>query len=110
MAKKKVLRDPKTAGGFIEALVDVTGADKKEVRGFLEALTEVVTAELKEAGKAAIPILGVTVTVVDKPARKEREGRNPATGGTITIAAKPASKALKAKVQKRLKDSVIPIR
>ena len=45
--------------------------------------------------------------VVDKPATKERQGRNPSTGEPMTIAAKPAHKAIKFKVAKALNDLVV---
>ena len=80
------------------ALAEKTGLQKKDVKALLEAQAELAYAEAKD---------GYTVQGVGKLVlvnRAARMGRNPATGEPIQI---PAKKAVKFRVAKVCKDSVL---
>jgi len=70
-------------------------------RDFFEELQQLSERELKRCGEFVVP--GMTKLVVQK--RKARLGRNPATGEAIQI---PAKTVVKARIAKKLKDSVLP--
>ena len=70
-------------------------------RDFFEELQQLSERELKRCGEFVVP--GMTKLVVQN--RKARLGRNPATGEAIQI---PAKTVVKARIAKKLKDSVLP--
>jgi DNA-binding protein HU-beta len=81
-------------------------AEKFEVkrtqsREFFDELAALAERELKRSGEFTLP--GLVKLVVQK--RKARMGRNPATGEAIKI---PAKTVVKARIQKALKDAVLP--
>ena len=81
-------------------------AEKFEVkrtqsREFFDELAALAEKELKRSGEFTLP--GMVKLVVQK--RKARMGRNPATGEAIKI---PAKTVVKARIQKALKDAVLP--
>jgi DNA-binding protein HU-beta len=81
-------------------------ADRFEVkrtqsREFFDELAALAEKELKRSGEFTLP--GMVKLVVQK--RKARMGRNPATGEAIKI---PAKTVVKARIQKALKDAVLP--
>ncbi len=81
-------------------------AEKFEVkrtqsREFFDELAALAEKELKRSGEFTLP--GLVKLVVQK--RKARMGRNPATGEAIKI---PAKTVVKARIQKALKDAVLP--
>jgi DNA-binding protein HU-beta len=81
-------------------LAEATGTNRKTASQFIESLGEIAYREAKKNGEFTIPGIGKLV----KQQRKAREGRNPATGETIKI---PAKTALKFRVAKAAKDSVL---
>jgi DNA-binding protein HU-beta len=83
-------------------LAEATGTNRKTASQFIESLGEIAYREAKKNGEFTIPGIGKLV----KQQRKAREGRNPATGETIKI---PAKTALKFRVAKAAKDSVLGI-
>jgi nucleoid DNA-binding protein len=98
----------KTKSLMYQELADKTQLSRKQVAAVLDALAEFVKNELgnkKGAGVATLPGL-VKIYRREKPATKERQGRNPQTGETITISAKPKSTTVRARVLKALKDLV----
>lgn len=104
--RTKSTGNPMTKTELVHALSDHVQCERKTAAEFLEALEEITFKQLKHVG-AASPLPGLLkIAVVDKPARKSRQGINPRTGETITIAAKPASKSVKVRALKRLKDVI----
>lgn len=74
---------------------------RTQSREFFDELAALCERELKRTGEFVIP--GLVKVVLQK--RKERVGRNPATGAEIQI---PAKTVVKARIQKQLKDAVLP--
>jgi DNA-binding protein HU-beta len=87
-----------TKAELISRLTEKTELSKKQVSGLLDDLTSIAYKEAKNG--FTLPGLGKLVVVN----RKARMGRNPATGETIKI---PAKRALKFRVAKAAKDSVL---
>ena len=77
------------------------GLKRAQVKELFEELSSLATSEVKESGEFVLPGFGKLVL----SERKAREGRNPQTGEAIQI---PAKTALKFRIGKGLKDSVIP--
>lgn len=84
---------------LIDAISARTEYTKADTKKFLDALVEVTEATLT-AGDPVQLIGFLSLSVVDKPARK---GRNPQTGKEITI---PARKAVKCTIGKALKEAI----
>jgi len=84
---------------LIEAIMSKTEMAKKEVVKVLDAMTEVVKTTVK---KEAVEIPGLVK--IEKKHRAARMGRNPQTGEAVKI---PAKTVVKARVLKKLKDSVL---
>ena len=74
---------------------------RSQVKEIFEELSNLAVNEVKSNGEFVLPGFGKLVL----SERKAREGRNPQTGETIQI---PAKTALKFRIGKGLKDSVIP--
>jgi DNA-binding protein HU-beta len=74
---------------------------RAQVKELFEELANLAAQEVKENGEFVLPGFGKMVL----SERKAREGRNPQTGETIQI---PAKIALKFRLSKGLKDSVVP--
>ena len=74
---------------------------RAQVKELFEELASLATNEVKESGEFVLPGFGKLVL----SERKAREGRNPQTGETIQI---PAKKALKFRIGKGMKDSLVP--
>lgn len=109
MTAKKMpgIKDPMSKSGIIKAITDMSGVGKKEVVAVLDNFTQIIEAHVKSRGPGKFVMPGVLkITVVKKPARPARKGRNPFTGEEIMFKAKPAYKALKIKALKKLKEMV----
>ncbi|MGH9944044.1 MAG: HU family DNA-binding protein [Pyrinomonadaceae bacterium] len=96
-AAKKRMTQSEVLNHFAEKF-DMKRAQVKE---FFEELTTLATSEVKSSGEFSLPGFGKLVL----SERKAREGRNPQTGETIQI---PAKTALKFRVGKGMKDTVVP--
>lgn len=107
MSEKKLtaVKDPFTKAQLLSAIAEDTGLTKKDVAAVFDSLNDNIHRHLKprSAGTFTLPGL-VKLTVLKKPATKERQGTNPFTGEEMTIKAKPASRAVKARILKGLKD------
>ena len=80
---------------------------KKQISTVFEELTGLVARQLGKKGPGIFVLPGLLkLSVVHKPATKEREGINPFTKEKITIKAKPARKVVRARPLKALKDLV----
>jgi len=74
---------------------------RAQVKELFEELSNLAAREVKQNGEFVLPGFGKMVL----SERKAREGRNPQTGETIQI---PAKTALKFRLSKSIKDSVVP--
>ncbi|PYS84344.1 MAG: DNA-binding protein [Acidobacteria bacterium] len=74
---------------------------RAQVKEIFEELANLAASEVKGNGEFVLPGFGKMVL----SERKAREGRNPQTGETIQI---PAKTALKFRLSKGMKDSVVP--
>ncbi len=77
------------------------GMKRTQVRELFDELASLASGEVKTSGEFGLPGFGKLVL----SERKAREGRNPQTGETIQI---PAKTALKFRVSKAMKDTVVP--
>jgi DNA-binding protein HU-beta len=96
-AGKKRMSQSEVVNHFAEKF-DLKRAQVKEL---FEELGSLAASEVKESGEFVLPGFGKLVL----SERKAREGRNPQTGETIQI---PAKTALKFRLSKGMKDSVVP--
>ncbi len=104
MAKKP--EKPLSKTDILNALAESTGHSRKEVGAVIEALEALIAANISRGpGVFNLPGL-LKIYVHERPATKERTGRNPATGEEIQIAARPAKKVVKVRALKKLKDLI----
>ena len=96
-AGKKRMSQSEVINHFAEKF-DLKRAQVKEL---FEELSNLASTEVKDNGEFVLPGFGKMVL----SERKAREGRNPQTGETIQI---PAKTALKFRLSKGIKDSVVP--
>ena len=96
-ASKKRMSQSEVINHFAEKF-DLKRAQVKEL---FEELSNLASSEVKSNGEFVLPGFGKMVL----SERKAREGRNPQTGETIQI---PAKTALKFRLSKGIKDSVVP--
>jgi len=94
---KKRMSQSEVVNHFAEKF-DLKRAQVKEI---FEELSNLAAREVKQNGEFVLPGFGKMVL----SERKAREGRNPQTGETIQI---PAKTALKFRLSKGMKDSVVP--
>lgn len=92
---------------FINAVADKSGLSKKEAKAVLDAINAILPRELGKdgPGEVILPDL-VKLSVVHKPATRDREGINPFTKEPMTYKAKPARKVVKVRPLKALTDAV----
>ena len=90
-----------TKSATLAALAEKTNLSKKQIESVLDETLVLASREAKKSGAFVLPGFGKLVL----SERKAREGRNPQTGETIQI---PAKTALKFRLSKGLKDSVVP--
>ncbi len=74
---------------------------RSQVKEIFEELSNLAVDEVKSNGEFVLPGFGKLVL----SERKAREGRNPQTGETIQI---PAKRAVKFRIGKGIKDSIVP--
>jgi DNA-binding protein HU-beta len=85
----------------VNHFAEKTGLKRAQVKEMFEEMSRLAANEVKENGEFVLPGFGKLVL----SERKAREGRNPQTGETIQI---PAKTALKFRLSKGMKDSVVP--
>jgi DNA-binding protein HU-beta len=100
-------KGPLSKSALVQTLADkhTDKLTRKDVKILLEAISSVGQTELKKNGIFVLPGL-VRMTVVKKPATKERKGINPFTGQPTVFKAKPARKVIKARPVKAAKDAL----
>ena len=107
MADKPSAAKPLSKAEVIASLAESTSLAKKDVGSVLEHLEELIGKSIGKKGSGVFALPGLfKIQVVQRPATKAREGRNPATGEKITIKAKPARKTVKVRALKKLKEMI----
>jgi nucleoid DNA-binding protein len=104
----KAAAKPPTKTEIITNIAEASELSKKEVTAVFEALTgEIKKAIGKRGGAGQFTVPGLCkITVLRKPATKERKGTNPFTGEDTVFKAKPARNVVKIRPLKGLKDMV----
>ncbi len=106
--KKVSKQKPATKSEVFTALAERTELSKKDITVMFDALTQLIKDELvgkKAKGVFVLPGL-LKLTVVRKPATKDRPGINPFTKEAITVKGKPASNKVRSRPLKGLNDLV----
>lgn len=104
---KKVNSKPATKSAMFQTLADATELSRKQVATMFEQLTAFIKDQLGKKGPGVVAVPGLLkIKRVEKPATKERQGRNPLTGEPMTIKAKPKRTVVKAYALKALKEMV----
>jgi nucleoid DNA-binding protein len=92
---------------IVSEVAEKNDLSRKQVAGVFESLSKLIEKDLGKRGPGVFTIPGlVKLTVVRKPATKERKGINPFTGEETVFKAKPARNVVKARPLKALKDMV----
>jgi DNA-binding protein HU-beta len=104
----KAAAKPPTKTEIITNIAEACDLSKKQVTAVFEALgAEIKKAVGKRGGAGQFTVPGLCkITVLRKPATKERKGINPFTGQETVFAAKPARNVVKIRPLKGLKDMV----
>ncbi|MFO0969505.1 MAG: HU family DNA-binding protein [Gemmataceae bacterium] len=98
---------PATKSAMFQALADATELSRKQVATVFDKLSAYIEEQLGKKGPGIVTLPGLLkIKKVEKPATKERQGRNPLTGEPITIKAKPKRTVVKAICLKNLKGMV----
>lgn len=108
MAKRaKAAAKARTKTEIYRNIADATELTRKQVAAVFDSMSTMIKKDLSSRGPGSFTIPGLLkVTVVKKPATKEREGVNPFTGEPTIFKAKPARRVVKARALKGLKDMV----
>ena len=90
---------------LLSGIAAATELSRKQVAGVLDALSASVAKNVGKKGPGIFVVPGLMkITVIQKPATKERKGINPFTKLEQTFKAKPARKVVKIRALKALKD------
>lgn len=96
----------RSTGDLCRTIGEQVGLRGRDVKAVFDTLGAVLAADLaRGCGIAKVSNL-MKVTVIRKPATKEREGINPFTGEKTTFKAKPARNVVKVRPLKTLKAMV----
>jgi nucleoid DNA-binding protein len=99
---------PTTKSAMFQDLSTRTGLPRKQVATVVDELVNYIKEEIGKKGPGVFILPGLLkVKRVEKPATKERQGRNPQTGEIMTIQAKPKRTVVKALPLKALKEMVM---
>ena len=107
MSANKPLTKSQLAEAMVNRAQELTDDDKaapfnkKSAVMALDILAELACSETKKCQSFSLPGIGKLVLIN----RSAREGRNPSTGEKIQI---PAKKAVKFRISKSCKDSIVP--
>ena len=97
--------DANLKSAMFQALAEATDLTRKQVTDVFVKLDEYIAEQLGKKGPGVVTVPGLLkIKKVEKPATKEREGRNPSTGQPIIIKAKPKRTVVKAYALKNLKE------
>ncbi|MCO6455644.1 MAG: HU family DNA-binding protein [Pirellulaceae bacterium] len=104
---KAAVKKPPTKSEIYASIAETTGLSKKQVATVLDALSAEIQKNLGKKGSGQFTVPGLCkITVIRKPATKERKGVNPFTGEETVFKAKPARNVVKIRPLKGLKDMV----
>jgi len=107
MAKATTEKKPPTKSQLMGEIAEKTDLTKKDVEAVFVELESQIKKNLGRSGPGTFNLPGLMKIVVqEKPATKQRKGRNPFTGEEITIKAKPKRKVVKVRPLKGLKDMI----
>jgi DNA-binding protein HU-beta len=112
VAKAKVKKaavkmpDKLTGSSVVGYLAAKCGLARKDVKAVVEELFDLVAVGVMRGERVAVGKIG-KMFVRMRPARPERQGRNPLTGEMITIAAKPATRVPKFTFSKTFKEAAL---
>ncbi len=107
MAKAAAPKKAPSKSEVFAAISEKTGLSKKEVSAVFEALNAEIGKSLSKKGAGMFQIPGLAkITLVRKPATKEKPGINPFTKEAIIVKAKPARNVVRVRPLKTLKDMV----
>jgi nucleoid DNA-binding protein len=96
---------PPSKSELLTGIASSTELTRKQVSGVFEALTAAVAKNVGKKGPGIFVVPGLMkITVITKPATKERKGINPFTKQEQIFKAKPARKVVKIRALKALKD------
>ena len=105
MAKAAAPKKAPSKSEVFAAIAETTSLSKKDVAAVFDALTAEIGKSLSKKGAGVFQIPGLAkITLVRKPATKEKPGINPFTKETIIIKAKPARNVVRIRPLKNLKD------
>jgi nucleoid DNA-binding protein len=96
-----------TKSQIYSRLAESTKLTKAQISAVLDGLVEVIRQDLSKKGPGVFTLPGLLkLRKVEKPATKERMGRNPRTGEEMKIPAKPKSTVVRARVLKPVQEMV----
>jgi nucleoid DNA-binding protein len=96
-----------TKSVMYQELAQRTGLSRKQIAGVFDELTGYIKNELGKKGPGLFVLPGLLkIKRVEKPATKERPGKNPRTGEPMVIKAKPKRTVVKPLALKALKEMV----
>ena len=98
---------PASKSALYQSLSEATGLTRKQIGDVFDAYTEIIKKDVGRKGPGVVLLPGLLkIKRVEKPATKEREGKNPRTGEPMIIKAKPKRTVVKALALKGLKEMV----
>lgn len=96
-----------TKSQVLSTISEDTGLTRKEVGAVFDSLNNMIKKNLGNRGPGVFAMPGLLkMSVVKKPATKEREGINPFTGEPTIFKAKPARRVVKLRALKGLREMV----
>ena len=95
------IHPPMNKAELIDLVAERAGLSKKDATSAVESALDGIKNAVAKGDKVSLSGFGI----FEKSDRAARTGRNPATGQPIPIAAKTV---VKARIQKQLKDAVLP--
>ena len=102
---KAVAKKPPSKSEIFTSIAEQTGLNRKQVAAVFTALGDQIGKSVGKRGTGQFTIPGLAkITVVRKPATKERTGINPFTKEQVVFKAKPARNVVKVRPLKALKD------
>jgi len=98
---------PPTKSEILAKIAESTELSRKQVASVFDALSTQIAAAVGKKGPGVFAVPGLLkITVVHKPATKQRMGIDPFTKTEKLFKAKPARKVIKVRALKALKDFV----
>lgn len=107
MAKAAAPKKAPSKSEVFANIAESTGLTKKQVAAVFEGLNAEIGKSLSKKGAGTFQVPGLCkITLVRKPATKEKPGINPFTKEPTIIKAKPARNVVRVRPLKALKDMV----